>query len=73
VLGFYWRFGKSRESLEMGATVQVRRHLPRRAHDITGVRMLAGDLADADAPLTLGAFRKRRKQRPRSRPRTMVT
>jgi hypothetical protein len=53
VLGFYWRFGKSREFLEMGATVQVRQHLPRRAHDITGVRMLARDLADADAPLTL--------------------
>lgn len=38
----------------MGATVQIQQHLSRCAHDITGVRMLARDLGDADAPLTPG-------------------
>ncbi len=71
-LGFYWEFGTSRELLEMGGTVQIQQHLPRCTHDITGVRTWARDLADAGAPLTPGVVPERRKQRPRSWPRTIV-
>jgi hypothetical protein len=38
----------------MGATVQIRQRLARCPQDIMRLRVLAGDLADADAPLMQG-------------------
>jgi hypothetical protein len=61
VLGLYWGFGKSQELSGMGATVQIRQHLARCPQGIMRLRVLARDHADADAPLTQGAFRKRCK------------
>lgn len=45
----------------MGATVQIRQRLARCPQGIMRVRVLARDLADADAPLMWGPFRKRCK------------